>query len=157
LSKECEILELLGSLPNWSGFPNRPSQQDAMKLPKFLLEEQPVRQNGAGPALEVEGGDNRVFAVTLGINQILEQQSLDLAFHGSADGQTWSDKPIVAFPQKFYCGVYTLILDLSDRPEVRYVRAQWKVNRWGRGAPIPLFNIYVFVVPMQEAAMGASV
>lgn len=128
-----------------------------MTLPRFLLEEQSVRQDGVGPVLELGDLDTRLFAVTLGITQILEQESLDLAFFGSTDGAAWSDKPLAAFPQKFYCGTYTLILDLNDQPEVRFLRVQWKVKRWGRGEPKPLFNIFVFAVPAAEGVLKAAV
>ncbi len=126
-------------------------------LPNFLLPEQDVRQNGIGPAIELIDSVGGVFTVTLGIHRILEQQSLDLSINGSADGETWPDKPLVAFPQKFYCGVYTLLLDLSDRPDIRYIRAQWKVNRWGRGEPTPLFGLYVFVEPLKANVLQAAV
>ena len=126
-------------------------------LPNFLLPEQDVRQNGSGPIIELNDSVGGVFTVTLGIHRILEQQSLDLSISGSADGETWSDKPLVAFPQKFYCGVYTLLLDLSDRSDIRYLRAQWKVNRWGRGEPTPLFGLYVFVEPLKQSVLQAVV
>jgi hypothetical protein len=125
-------------------------------LPNFLLSEQIVRQDGAGPALDL--GDQRMglIAITLGITRIIEQQSLDLAIHGSVDGQTWTDKPILAFPQKFYCGTYSLLLDLSEQPETRYLRVQWKMNRWGRGEATPLFGMYVFAQLSRERARAAG-
>lgn len=125
-------------------------------LPNFLLPEQVVRQNGAGPTIEIGDSAGDVVSLTLGIHRTIEQQSLDLCVAGSADGDTWGDKPIAAFPQKFYCGVYSLILDLSDRPEVRYLRVEWKVNRWGRGEPTPLFGIYVFAEPVHQGVLGAA-
>ena len=121
-------------------------------LPDFLLPETVARQDGTGPAIDVGNAAGKALLLTLGITRIIEQESLDIAVHVSADGQTWSEKPIVSFPQKFYCGVYTLVLDLSGNPDTRYLRVQWKMNRWGRGEPTPLFGFYVFV---QEA--GAMV
>jgi hypothetical protein len=32
-----------------------------------------------------------------------------------------------------------MVLDLSHRPEVKFIRAHWELNRWGRGAPLPMF------------------
>jgi hypothetical protein len=32
-----------------------------------------------------------------------------------------------------------MVLDLSLRPEVRFLRARWELNRWGRVAPTPMF------------------
>lgn len=126
-------------------------------LPNFLLPEQDVRQNGAGPVVELGDFAGGVLTVTMGIHRILEQESLDLKIVGSADGQTWSDKPLAAFPQKFYCGVYNLTLDLSERPEVKYLKAEWKLNRWGRGEPTPLFGMYVFAEAAKESVLRAAV
>lgn len=125
-------------------------------LPNFLLPEQVVRQNGSGPTIEIGDSAGDVVSLTLGIHRTIEQQSLDLSIAGSADGETWGDKPLAAFPQKFYCGVYSLIVDLSERPDVRYLRVDWKVNRWGRGEPTPLFGIYVFAEPVRQAVLGAA-
>ena len=108
-----------------------------MTLPNFLLPEQDVRQNGAGPSIDIADAAGGAFTITLGISRIKEQESLDLCVKGSTDGETWSDKPIAAFPQKFYCGVYSLVLDLSENPDLRFLRVEWKVNRWGRGEPTP--------------------
>jgi len=64
----------------------------------------------------------------------------------------------VSFPQKFYCGIYTLAVDLTKSPEVRYLRAQWKLSRWGRGEATPLFGMYLFaragVAPLVLSAVG---
>ena|SRR5947209_4142977 len=118
-------------------------------LPDFLLPETVARQDGTGPAIDVGNAAGKPLLLTLGITRIIEQESLDIAVHVSADGQTWSEKPIITFPQKFYCGVYTLVVDLSGNSEAKYLRVQWKMNRWGRGEPTPLFGFYVFA---QEAA-----
>ena len=66
-------------------------------LPNFLLPDQVVRQNGSGPAIDLGDQAGGVVAITLGVNRIIEQESLDLAICGSADGQTWSDKPSPPF------------------------------------------------------------
>jgi len=83
--------------------------------------------------------------LTLGITRIIEQESIDVSIWGSADGSDWGTKPLSAFSQKFYCGTYQILLDLSDHPDVRYLRAKWQVNRWGKGDPKPLFSVYVVV------------
>jgi hypothetical protein len=115
--------------------------------PCFLLTEQTIRQDGSGPVLDLRDSSQQTLFLSLGITRVLEQQSLDLTIWGSADGETWGSKPIAAFPQKFYCGAYSLLLDLSAHPDVKYLRATWKVSRWGRGEPTPLFSIYVFAEP----------
>jgi hypothetical protein len=130
--------------------------EEILMLPSFLLSDQVVRQNGAGPAINLGDQAGNVVNVTLGIDRTIEQQSLDLSVWGSSDGENWGEKPLAAFPQKFYCGVYSLIVDLSDAPDVRYLRAGWKVNRWGRGEPTPFFGLYVFIEPVSNAVLSAA-
>lgn len=125
-------------------------------IPNFLVPEQAVRQDGAGPALELGPDTPRILSLTFGITHIVEQESIDLAIYGSADGETFDAKPLAAFPQKFYCGTYSLHLDLSETPDVRFIRAGWKMNRWGRGDQTPLFNIYVFAEATSAQAMAAA-
>lgn len=111
----------------------------------FLLPETIARQNGSGPVVEIDGAAGKTLLLTLGITSVIEQESLDLQVQGSADGVSFAPEPILALPQKFYCGTYALLLDLTERPEVRFLRASWKMKRWGRGEPTPLFGFYVFV------------
>lgn len=124
--------------------------------PVFLIPDQVVRQDGTGPAIDLGSAGNGLLTLTLGINRIIEQESLDLGIYGSADGETWSDKPLSTFPQKFYCGVYSVLLDLTATPDVRYLRAGWKMSRWGRGDAQPLFGLYVFVEETAERAAAAA-
>ena len=77
----------------------------------------------------------------------IEQESLELSVFGSADGAAWEAKPIITFPQKFYCGQSPFLLDLTAHPDVKFVRAHWEVARWGRGTEIPMFE---FGVSMRE-------
>ena len=102
---------------------------------------------GDGPIVDVGGAANRVFLVMLAITKIIEQESLDLSVFGSADSATWGAKSIAAFPQKFYCGEWPLLLDLTAHPEVKFVRAHWEMARWGRGTETPMFE---FGVTMKE-------
>ena len=102
---------------------------------------------GDGPSVDVSGASNRVFLVTLAITKIIEQESLDLSLFGSSDGSAWEAKSIAAFPQKFYCGEWPLLLDLRAHPNVKFVRAHWDMARWGRGTETPMFE---FGVTMKE-------
>ena len=99
-----------------------------------------VSAKGDGPTVDVSGATGRVFLLTLEITKIIEQESLEVSISGSADGATWGVKPIVTFPQKFYCGQSPLLLDLTAHPEVKFVRAHWEVARWGRGTETPMFE-----------------
>ena len=126
-------------------------------FPQFLLPETTVREAGTGPAIGLEKQQGGLVILTLGITRIIEQESLDVSIWGSADGTDWGTKPVTSFPQKFYCGTYQLLVDLSHRPEVQHLRVKWGVNRWGKGDPKPLFTLYVFVQAMERqlAAMSA--
>jgi hypothetical protein len=126
-------------------------------LPQFLLPETTVREAGTGAEIHLGDEPGDTLIVTLGITRIIEQESIDVSIWGSADGAQWGSKPVASFPQKFYCGTYQILIDLSDRPEVRYLCVKWQVNRWGKGDPKPLFTIYLFAQSMsrQMAAAGA--
>lgn len=114
----------------------------------FLVPENTtVTAKGDGEAVNVSAATNSVFLLSLKIAEIVEQESLDVSIFGSADGTTWDAKPLISFPQKFYRGESPLLLDLTGRPEVKFIRAHWEVNRWGRGPEEPMF---VFQVSIRE-------
>jgi hypothetical protein len=126
-------------------------------LPGFLLPETTVREAGNGSDLDLGDSRGRLILVTLGITRIIEQESLDVSIWGSADGSEWGTKPVISFPQKFYCGTYQILLDLTQHPDVKFVRVKWTAQRWGKGDNKPLFGFYVFAQEMKQQvlAMGA--
>jgi len=126
-------------------------------LQEFLLPETTVREAGAGSEIDLGGQMGGTLVLTLGITRIMEQQSIDISIWGSADGTDWGAKPLASFPQKFYCGAYQIVLDLTDRPQVRYLRVKWQVNRWGKGDSKPLFTLYLFARASQPELAAASV
>ncbi len=110
----------------------------------FLVPEKTVvNAKGDGPAVDVSIAANRVFLLILNITNIIEQESLDVSIFGSADGAAWSPKPIATFPQKFYRAQHPMLLDVIAHPEIKFVRAHWEVNRWGRGTETPMFEFHV--------------
>ena len=120
-----------------------------------------VNAKGDGAPVDVSNAANRVFLLSLNITEIVEQESLDVSIFGSADGAAWSPKPITYFPQKFYTAEHPMLLDLTGRPEMKFLRAHWEVARWGRGTEIPLFKFGVSIreVPadiLKEAAAEAQ-
>ncbi len=121
-------------------------------IPSFLLPEAVIREDGEGPAVSLAASQGKQLLLTLGITRIIEQESLDVSIWGSPDQENWGDKPLLAFPQKFYCGTYQLLLDLSDCPDVLFLKAKYKVARWGRGDPKPLFGAYLFLQEAQPQA-----
>jgi hypothetical protein len=107
----------------------------------FLVADKTVVSAKAdGPTVDLSGATGRVFLLTLEITKIIEQESLEVSIHGSADGAAWGAKAIVTLPQKFYCGQSPALLDLTAHPDVKFVRAHWEVARWGRGVETPMFE-----------------
>ena len=114
---------------------------DASLVPEKTV----VSAKGDGPALDVSGAASRVFLLTLDITNIIEQEALDVSIYGSSDGGAWAPKPVIAFPKKFYRGQHPLLLDLTGNREVKFVRAHWEVNRWGRGTTTPMFEFHLAI------------
>jgi hypothetical protein len=99
-----------------------------------------------GASFNINESATRTFLCRLTVSDQIEQESLDVSIWGSADGETWPKKPLLKLPQQFYRGTTKLVLDLSLRPEVKFIRARWDVNRWGRVAPTPMFVAEMDVV-----------
>jgi hypothetical protein len=116
--------------------------------PAVLLPDTLARQDGAGPAVALESSGRPVL-LTLGITRILEQESLELAIAGSADGIQW--RKLAEFPPESYCGTYTMRLNLPAARDVRYLRVEWKVERWTAGSAPPLFEFSVHAVAAAAA------
>jgi hypothetical protein len=93
-----------------------------------------------GASVDVGGSATRTFLCNLDISDQIEQESLDVSIWGSADGQAWGTHPILKLPQRFYRGETRAVLELALRPEVKFIRAKWELNKWGRGAPVPAFR-----------------
>lgn len=128
-------------------------------LEAFLVPERTVvNAKGDGPAIDVSHAVGPIFLLTLAITDIIEQESLDVSIFASADGAAWDAKPIVAFPQKFYREEIPLLLNLTARSEVKFVRAHWEVARWGRGSETPMFefNVTLREVPQEILAEAAG-
>lgn len=131
-------------------------------MDSFLVPEKTtVSSKGEAPPIELSGASNRVFLLTLNITNVIEQESLDVGVFGSSDGASWGPKPLATFPQKFYRAQHPMLLDLTPHPEVKFLRAHWEVNRWGRGDETPMFefNVSIKEVPLeilQEAVTGAK-
>ncbi len=92
-----------------------------------------------GASFDISASATRTYLCELTVTDQIEQESLDVAIWGSADGETWTKKPLLKLPQQFYRGTTKMILDLSLRPETKFIRARWDLNRWGRVAPTPMF------------------
>jgi hypothetical protein len=95
--------------------------------------------NGDGEARDISTSTTRTFLCAMDITDQIEQESVDLSIWGSADGQDFGKMPLLKIPQRFYRGETRQILDLSMKPEIRFLRARWELARWGRVAPHPMF------------------
>ena len=120
-----------------------------------------VSAKGDGPAIDASAASNSVLLATLDITNIVEQESLDVSIYASSDGTTWSAKAIASFPQQFYRGQVPLLVDLTQHPDAKFLRAHWEVARWGRGTEIPMFEFHVTLkqIPaeiLREATAEAS-
>ena len=106
-----------------------------------------VEENGDGAKVDVSDSATRTFLCTMVITSQVEQESIDVSIYGSADGENFPGKPILKLPQRFYRGETRAVLELTLRPEVKFIRAHWDLNRWGRVAPERLF---VFGLHLKE-------
>ena len=113
-------------------------------LPQFLLLESTVSKDGETAAIPLENGVGKILQITLGITEVTEQSSLEVQIVGSVDGNEWEAKPLAAFPQKFYKGIYTVVLDLTGRPDIGQIKAKYKAARWGHWTTPPEFRCYIF-------------
>jgi hypothetical protein len=109
----------------------------------FLLPESIARADGTGPEIDLGSKRGKLLVLTLGITRILEQESLELSVFGSPDGEKWGS-PLAKFPPKFYCGLYSILLNLGSRNDVRFVRVQWTMSRWSKRESMPMFGFYVY-------------
>lgn len=100
-----------------------------------------ITANADGQPQNVGSSQTRTFLATLVITDQIEQESLDVSIWASEDGQNWGEKPLLKMPQRFYRGETRQVLDLTLRPEVKFLRARCDVVRWGRVAPTPMFVI----------------
>jgi hypothetical protein len=120
----------------------------------FLLPESIARNDGIGPEIDLGSKRGKLLVLTLGITRILVQESLELSVFGSPDGQRWSSKPLAKFPPKFYCGLYSILLNLGSHSDVRFVRVQWTMSRWSKRESMPMFGFYVYA---EESGARVSV
>jgi hypothetical protein len=97
--------------------------------------------SGESAAHDLAASTTRTFLCTLEIAAQVEQESVEISVWGSTNGELWEQKPLLIFPQRFYKGETQQVLDLRQRPELRFIRARWHLHRWGRGAPQPAFSL----------------
>ena len=122
----------------------------------FLIPKSVLEGNGASSAIDLGEAAGKMLQLTLVIDAVIEQQSLEVHLEGSLDGETWIEQPLAAFPQKFYIGSSVMICDLAAHPELRFIRATWKANRWGRGVLKARFGVYLFAELVASVALDSK-
>ena len=123
-------------------------------LRNFLLPESIARADGTGPEIDLGTKRGKLLVLTLGITRILEQESLEVSVWGSPDGERWGHRPLAKFRPKFYCGLYSILLNLGSQDDVHFVRVQWKMSRWSKRETVPMFGFYVYA---EESGARVSV
>ena len=112
---------------------------------KCLLPESIRNDDGFGPVVSLDEYSGKLLVVTLGITDVVERTGLTVSVWGSQDQVEWGAKPLLTFRQRQYCGVYSVLLNMAMHPDLRYLRVQWNMNRWGKGERVPLFGFEVFL------------
>lgn len=124
---------------------------------KCLLPESLRKGDGVGPIVPLDEHCCKLLVVTLGITDVVERTGLTVSVWGSSDQNDWGSKPLVTFRQRQYCGVYSVLLNLATYMDVRYLRVQWNMNLWGKGARTPLFGFEVFLEESGARVSGSAV
>jgi hypothetical protein len=119
----------------------------------YLLPESVARQDGAGAAIALDEVRGKELLLTLGITRTIQQESLEISIWGSPDRERW--RLLETFPKKFYCGTYSMVLNLKRHADVRHLRVQWKMHRWGGIETVPLFGFHVRMEETKLQAVGA--
>ena len=99
-----------------------------------------IRAPGQGECLELGSLAGKSVLLVLHITDVIEQESLDVSIWSSEDGQSWAEKPLFSFPQQFYQGDVPAAVHLNLRPEIKFLKAHWMTNRFGRGYAHPYFR-----------------
>jgi len=132
------------------------SDEDKLGRPGRLLPESVRAGDGVGAIVALGEYRSKLLVVTLDITSVVERTGLTVSIWGSPDQTAWGSTALLTFRQRQYCGVYSVLLNLATHPEIRYLRVQWSMNRWGRTNRVPQFGFEVFLEE-SGARLGAPV
>jgi len=110
----------------------------------FLLPECLVFRDGASAPVELGASRGKLLVITLEINRVTEQDGLLVSVWGSADKSDWGTTPLLTFPTKSYCGVYSSLLNLANSAGLEYLRVHWHVRHRSKSESTPAFGFSVF-------------
>ena len=112
-----------------------------------IIPQRQVRADGTGSVIKLGEYRGKLLVLTLEISSVIEQESICVAVYGSSDGIDWGNMPLVSFPQKHYCGLYSILLNLTRHSDVRYLRTEWTVKGWFRAEVTPMFQFTLYAEP----------
>ena len=96
-----------------------------------LLLEEEVRCSALGTGIELGPARGQILQLVLDIRRMSERQTIDMLVWGSTNGTDWGPRPLVTIPRKYYCGSYSYKLDLTEHPDVKFINAEYRVNKPG--------------------------
>jgi hypothetical protein len=109
---------------------------------KHLVPQCIERSDGIGPVIEL--GALRGKLLGNARNQRRARTGrLGHLYMGLCVRTEWDTKPLLSFPQKSYCGVYAIFLNLASYPTVRFLRVEWKMSRRDKRDSRLMFGFYV--------------
>lgn len=125
-------------------------------LPQYLMPECQAGEDGIGPQIEIIEQCGKLLVLTLGISSVVQGEGIIVSVHGSSDQLDWGTEPLVSFSQKYYCGLYSVLLNLTKYPDVQYLRAQWKIQCWAKTkTTIPMIEFYLLAEISGSRVSGA--
>ena len=110
----------------------------------YLLPECLVFRDGASAPVELGAKRGKLLVITLEIHRVTEYDGLLVSVWGSADKSDWGTTPLLTFPTKSYCGVYSALLNLANNTGLEYLRVYWHVRHWAKSESTPAFGLSVF-------------
>lgn len=126
-------------------------------LPQYLIPECHVGADGIGPPIEIIEHRGNLLVLTLGISGIVQGEGMIVSVHGSSDQLEWGTEPLVSFSQKYYCGLYSVLLSLTKYPDVQYLRAQWRIQFWAKTeTTTPMLEFYLLADVSGSRVSGAT-
>ena len=115
---------------------------------RYLVPECAACSDGCGPVFELSSSERgKLLVVTLAINCVLEYETLSVSIWGSPDTENWGTAALESFSPKYYCGVYSILLNLAARPNIKYIRADWRMQPWKSRNKEVMFDFYIGVEP----------
>lgn len=113
---------------------------------RYIVAECAARSDGCGPVFELSSSERaKLLVVTVAINGVLEYETLFVSIWGSPDAKDWGKAPVASFSPRSYCGSYSLLLNLAARPNIKYIRAVWRMQPWKSRTKETMFDFYVAV------------